>query len=422
MKEGSLPEGSALPRRHKRVRRRRWRILVSVLLLATVALASAAGYELFAGSPQPYLFGLIGTDEVYLQEEREAGVEAKVFSLSWRRYYPTEGQRDDSYVHRKKEELENLRERGFKVILSLGYHDPPPWVHQNYEDTYYVNQLGERYTGTDPLDNGDANLVFNPELRGLVDSYMKEVFSEFGDAFYAVRLGGGRYGELTYPLASYEDESNLYWAYDTNAQESAGRAGIAGWRPRDPSPDGEAGKFLEWYLDSLTGYQNWQISTLRESYDGRVMMLYPSWGIRPGQAEEAMATNLDGSTPAEQNGEVQRGLDFERQVKAIEDEDVLVATTWLDADASKDAGEDPRYWSPVKYLSSLAKAHPLRLELYGENTGHGDWEAMKLSASQMRRYKLLGMAWYKEEELFSGRYATLDDYKRIIETSQQERE
>ncbi len=179
---------------------------------------------------------------------------------------------------------------------------------------------------------------------------------------------------------------------------------------------------MEWYLDSLTGYQNWQISTLRESYDGRVMMLYPSWGIRPGQAEEAMATNLDGSTPAEQNGEVQRGLDFERQVKAIEDEDVLVATTWLDADASKDAGEDPRYWSPVKYLSSLAKAHPLRLELYGENTGHGDWEAMKLSASQMRRYKLLGMAWYKEEELFSGRYATLDDYKRIIETSQQERE
>jgi hypothetical protein len=391
------------------------------LLLATVALVSAAGCKLFAGSPKPYLYGVIGNDEVHLQEEREAGVKAKVFSLSWRLYYPTEGQRDDSYVHRKKEELENLRERGFKVILSLGYHDPPPWVHQNYEDTYYLNQLGERYTGTDSMDNGDANLVFNPELRGLVDSYLKDVFSELSTDFYAVRLGGGRYGELIYPPAYYEDESNLYWAYDANAQESADKAGIAGWRSEDPSPDGEAGRFLEWYLDSLVEYQNWQISTLRESYDGRVMLLYPSWGIRPGQAEEAVATALDGSTPAEQNGEVQRGLDFERQVEAIEDRAVLVTTTWLDADASGDAGGDPRYWSPVKYLSSLAKAHPLSLELYGENTGHGDRATMEFSDSQMRRYGLTGMAWYNEEQLFSGRYATLDDYERVIRASQQKK-
>jgi hypothetical protein len=43
---------------------------------------------------------------------------------------------------------------------------------------------------------------------------------------------------------------------------------------------------------------------------------------------------------------------------------------------------------------------------------------MELSASQMRRYGLLGMSWYDEEQLFSGRYATLDDYRRAIESSQ----
>jgi hypothetical protein len=397
----------------------------TVLLLATagltVALLFAAG-RVLSNAPQGYLFGLIGNDGTHLREERAAGIEAKLFALSWREYYPTEGERDDSYVQRKKRELESLHEEGFEVILSLGYHDTPPWVHENYEDTYYVNQLGERYTGTDPLDNGDANLVFNPELRGLVGSYMEEVFSEFGDDFYAVRLGGGRYGELTYPPASYEGESNMYWAYDANAQESVARAGAGNWRPRDASANGEAGRFLGWYLDSLVEYQNWQVSTLREGYDGRIMMLYPSWGIRPGQAEAAVEANLDGSTSAEQNGEVQRGLDFERQVRAIEDEDVLVTTTWLDADASGDARADPRYWSPAKYLSSLADDHPLRLRAYGENTGRGDREAMELSASQMRRYGFLGMAWYNEEQLFSGRYATPRDYERVIDISQQEAE
>ena len=59
---------------------------------------------------------------------------------------------------------------------------------------------------------------------------------------------------------------------------------------------------------------------------------------------------------------------------------------------------------------------------YGENTGRGDREAMEFSASQMRRYGFLGMAWYNEEQLFSGRYATLHDYQRVIETSRQEAE
>ena len=246
---------------------------------------------------------------------------------------------------------------------------------------------------------------------------MKDVFRDFGTDFYAVRLGGGRYGEVTYPPNSFRGNGNLYWAYDENAQESAGEAGIAGWRPGDSSPSGEAGRFLEWYLDALAEYQNWQVAALRESYGGQIMMLYPGWGIRPGQAEEAVATNLDGSTSSEKKGEIQRGRDFERQVGAIEDENVLVTTTALDAEASGDADEDPSYWSPVKYLSGLAKPHPLGLGLYGENSGHGDQAEMELSASQMRRYGLLGMSWYDEEQLFSGRYATLDEYRRAIETS-----
>jgi hypothetical protein len=35
----------------------------------------------------------------------------------------------------------------------------------------------------------------------------------------------------------------------------------------------------------------------------------------------------------------------------------------------------------------------------------------------MRRWGLSGMAWYKESEMLSGSYATLDDYAAIIALS-----
>jgi hypothetical protein len=91
-----------------------------------------------------------------------------------------------------------------------------------------------------------------------------------------------------------------------------------------------------------------------------------------------------------------------------------VTTTWLDADASGDNGSDPQRWSQVKYLASLAQAHPLRPRLYGENTGEGQRAELELSAAQVHRYGLLGMAWYREEELLSGDYATLDDYRDVF--------
>lgn len=235
-----------------------------------------------------------------------------MFELSWRKYYPSHGQKDAQYIQQKKAQMKELRKAGFKIILSLGYQDTPYWVHQNYTDSYYINQFGERWTGdtfTDdgtPTDNGDANLVFNYKLRDLLASYMKDVFEDFGTHFYGMRIGGGRYGELTYPPVSFNMKDNLYWAYDENSQRSATKAGIGGWKPRDPSPDEEADRFLDWYLDSLVDYQDWQIKALREAgYHGKAMLLYPGDGIRPGQVEEAAATNLDGSTSGEKNGMIQ---------------------------------------------------------------------------------------------------------------------
>ena len=422
-------------------RRTMW---ASLALLAAVAVLSWAGCGAPDGSPdgspdaapapvpdagrhQPHLFALIGNDGEHLAQERRAGVGAKVLALSWRDFYLSEGEVNTRYVEQKRRELQDLREHGFRVIASLNFHDVPPWVHRNYEDTYYVNQFDERWTGTNVSggqlrDNGDANLVFNERLRGLVGSYTKDVFEEFGINFWAVRLGGGPAGEVAYPPARVGGGRNLYWAYDENAQRSAAEAGVAGWRPGDTSPDGQAERFLNWYLDSLVDFQSWQVNMVRGAgYSGRVMVLYPGWGIRPGQIGEATAINLSGLTAAEVNGEIQRGHDFARLVGAIEDDDVLVTTTWLDADASRDDGKDQRYWSPVKYLSTLTESSPARPGIFGENKGAGSLEDMLLAVYQMRRYDLAGMAWYDERQLFSDRYATLTEYGHVIETYQEPR-
>jgi hypothetical protein len=175
---------------------------------------------------------------------------------------------------------------------------------------------------------------------------------------------------------------------------------------------------LDWYLDSLVDYQNWQVKSLREAgYAGQIMLLYPGWGIRPGDIEAATASNLSGATPAEASGVVQGGRDFARQVGAIEDDDVLVTTTALEIPVAGDYSEDPSEWSAVKYLFTLAQSNPARPGLYGENSGSQSSEDMRVAVSQMRRYRLVGMAWYDEAQLFSGRYATLEDYERLIEAS-----
>jgi hypothetical protein len=367
------------------------------------------------GAPSsPYLWGLIGQSGNYLDAQYAAGIRAQVVRISWRDYFPREDQPSAAYLNHKRAELARLRRAGFAIIIDLGLQDTPEWIHENYEHSYYVNQYGDRYTGGGQVDSGDANLVFNPALRAAAARYIAAIFTDLGTNFASVRLGGGHWGELTYPSATAGGTVNSYWAFDPHAIDSSP---TPHWRPGQPSPNGEAARFLDWYLDALVDFQTWQIATIRERYTGSLMVLYPGWGVRPGQFAAATATNLAGLTPAEINGETQTGTDYARQVAALRDPNIILTTTWIDAPFGDDNSADPREWRPVKYLATLAAAHPLKPKLYGENTGGGDLAALQFSVAQMQRFGLIGMAWCRESELMSGRYATLDDYRALIETA-----
>jgi len=292
------------------------------------------------------------------------------------------------------------------------------------------NQFGDTFVSK--LSGEDLpNVVFNADIRKRVAAYFAEIFSRLGNDWDFVRLGCAKFGELNYPQYRFNGHENCYWAYDDLAQgkvpglpEGIVPCPLPGWIPGGSSQEHASAKtFIEWYLDCLNNYQEWQIATVRRWYAGDVCMLYGSWGLRPGWLENAVSGDLGGSTSCERNGEIQKGFDWTRMIGSIRDPRVIVYCTWVDGtignrDIADDNTVDPSRWSPVHWQASLARANPLHLRVWGENTGHNNDEAMRITFERIQRFDLMGVMWAFESELFADpnpeRYATFADYSEFI--------
>lgn len=288
--------------------------------------------------------GIIGNyDDADLTRLHDSGGAADALvELSWAQAEPVEGRYDEAYLTSVRTRIATLRAMGYTISFNTGLHEAPAWLLAK-PGARYVDQHGRAYT-----DSPEPNLVFGKNLRPTAQRYLKKIFASFGTDFSLVRVGGGHWGELTYPFQVDPRTGrlrNLYYAFDVNAKKTnpAPR-----WLPGQQSANGQAGRFLTWYLNSLAGYQNWQIAALRTAgYQGRTAVLYPSWGMRTGDFERAVATNLAGTSSPEINGEVQRGYDAARQIRALKDRNTAVYGTW---------GENN---DTVAYLAGLARAKGL---------------------------------------------------------------
>ena len=98
----------------------------------------------------------------------------------------------------------------------------------------YVDQYGDVYA---PLETGKkiANMVFVQKMRDKQKAYLQRLFATLGTDFYGVRLGGGWYGELNYPEATYGTPIH------STSQIRLGAFSAGGWtdppgagRPRSP--------------------------------------------------------------------------------------------------------------------------------------------------------------------------------------------
>lgn len=369
-------------------------------------------------APVSGLYGTLQSQEQNLDRDYAAGVRVTTLEVAWGQYEPTSGSFDQHYLATLKTQLARNREKGMKVVLDLGLQYAPDWL-LNVPNGRYVNQYGDSYVDT-TLGKNIANLVFNQQQRDLSETYIKQVLNDFGaNNFYAVRLGGGWFGELQYPQAIWNGKSNAYWGFDALAQgQTPGLANgipvnpVPGWIPGAPTVGhAQAAAFLNWYTASLNNFQNWQIATVRKNYSGNLLMLYPAWGIRNGQAKLAINDNLNGQTSAEQNGEIQRGSDYATFIAGITDPGIVVYTTWINANYGSDISPNPVDWRPVHWLAALASSNALHLRVWGENGGRNSRSEMAFSFAQAKKYGLMGLVWAFEPDLYSGRYATIDQYK-----------
>ncbi|GIE97069.1 beta-galactosidase [Paractinoplanes rishiriensis] len=309
--------------------------------IASLLTPSAAVAAETTAAPVVGIIGNYSDDDMRTMRAGGRAGDALV-ELEWAYAEPVRGRFDEAYLDRIAARVANLTAMGYTISLNAGVQDAPAWL-LRLPGARYVDQHGEAY-----LDTDEPNLVFGTGYRYLAVRYLTKVFAKLGTGFSIVRAGGGHWGELTYPFRLDPATGrlrNLYFAFDVNARA---KNPVPAWRPGRPSPNGQAGKFLSWYLNSLTGYQNWQVQALRTAgYPGRVAMLYPSWGMRAGDFERAVATDLGGTSSAEINGEVQRGYDARRQINGLRDRNVVVYGTWAEnADT-------------VNYLSGLARARGL---------------------------------------------------------------
>jgi hypothetical protein len=358
-------------------------------------------------SQGPKWFGVLQASGRYGADLKRAGVSLASLELVWSSYEPQPGVFDDSYAAQQRQKAASLRGAGVGVVLDAGLQYAPGWLFDRDPNAYFVNQYGDRYSGG-LLGTQVGNGVFDPLVRQAQSDYLKRIASDLGDGFVAIRVGGGWYGELHFPAASYNGHSNSYWAYDANAVAGSP---VKGWSPGQPSA-AQAQAFWSYYTGKLTEYLKWQLTTYRSHFSSSLEILYPGWGVRPGDAAAAIAGLLSGQTPSEVNGETQQGNDFAATLSAISDPGIIPYSTWLDA---PDKGTTPNAVSPIRYLQLLAA--PRGLSIAGENADSGRTDgSMRLCIQRVRTIPgMAGMMWLAEPDLIQSGQRALGVYGQLIQ-------
>ena len=191
----------------------------------------------------PYDWGIItsnpntGVDTSHLADESSKGIKIKTLELVWSSYEPGNGTFNSTYIAAKKAELATYQAQGFKVVLDIGSPLTASWITNLDANTLLKNQYGDSYAPGE-VGKNIVNAVFNNTVRSALSVYIQRIFQDLGTNFYAVRAGGGWYGELHYPVQSYNGRTNSYWGYDANAQGTGGNLPtgvnvnpVPGWIP-----------------------------------------------------------------------------------------------------------------------------------------------------------------------------------------------
>ncbi|GAB2922978.1 hypothetical protein GCM10027047_20280 [Rhodococcus aerolatus] len=367
-----------------------------VLALLTLGLVSPSADHAEPGAAGRPWVSVLGTGSVDPAALREQGVDRVVLGVGWDVLEPVRGTVDPAAAERVRTRLAALRLAGLQVVLDPGLQYPPAWVFTLPGQTRFVDQDGHEWHGR--LSEDVPNAVFNPAVRDAEADYLARLAGVVGPGdVVAVRVGGLLSGELRYPVSSFDGSTGSLWGFDDAAQAGAP---LPGWKPGRGTTE-DARRWLQYYFDSLTGYQDWLLGRTAAGWPGtELQVLLPSFGLRPGMADAAAAAGLRGTTAPERNDLVSQGLDWEGQVAAMAATGlpVVVCTTWLDG---PERGTTDTAASPGRYLARLTA--DAGLPLAGENTGGGGAAALATSTDRVAELGMTGLTWFSGDDLASRR-------------------
>ncbi|RBY78262.1 hypothetical protein DQ238_12250 [Geodermatophilus sp. TF02-6] len=445
-----------------------------LLVLALTVAAAVGGVLLVSRQPEDRMqeqdvpglaFGVLGSrcDPDRVAELSEAGVRYAELGLSWEHFEPVAGEVDEGYASHVRRQIEQCRQAGIGVVLTLGLHSAPRWVAE-LPGGSYVDQHGER--GPDEV----PNVVFSAAVRDAVADYLAELDRAVGlGRAAAIRVGTGVNGELGYP-GTEASGHNPFWAFDEAAQNGVGLADgaavtpLPGWTPGSPVWRGtEVGteqvrQWFRWYSQSVADAVVWVVRTLRDQgYEGDVHFPLAGRGALPADLEAALAARLDGT--ADRDGSLEGGLFYPEQLPHIAqslarteragwggvyadsssvDDATAVTARELDppqdtcqpGDADRDLLTEPgvEQWSSVRW--TVANARRAGLDVMGENPGSPDTprtggneltdspeEQMVHAPRYARECGFALFMWAFEDDLFGTRPGVgLDDYAHQIRT------
>lgn len=360
------------------------------------------------------VFGMLEANPEQYHTLAEAGLTAVSLSVDWKRAEPHGPGLDEGYLREIEDRHRAASGAGLHLALDTGLQYPPSWVFDLPGGTRFVDQDGAPWRGGPGDDVADA--VFNHNVRAAQDAYLQRLAARVADLPVAgIRVGGLGRGELHYPPMRQKEPGTTFWAFGPAALASSP---VPEFYPGKGTQQ-EAATFLEWYLESLARYGRWQLDTYRRYFGSapRLLVLQPSWGVRPGEIELAIEGRLGGASRGERRGTLCEGLDWERQLRSFSEiKGAAVCTTWLDP---PDQGADAGSTSPGVYLAALAGRH--NVGVWAENTGNNSADDMRRCFERVGHLNLGGLFWMSGSDLGQRGNASLQDYAQLIAANKGER-
>jgi hypothetical protein len=376
-------------------------------------------------TPAKRYYGLIGQGGLgenlnpdLLKAQYDAGVRVRLVHLGWDVLQPRGPESWDAGAARAlQERIDAFAGLGddVKLVLDLGVHYTPDWV---AGIDPLVDQWGNVWDASS--NDGGLNVYWSPVVRQHVEAYIGRVFQSFNfhERLWIVRVGFDG-GELLYPNQRNENQGYSFWAFDSHAQA---KSPVPGWRPGEPSHNGEAGRFYEWYVDNLVDTFNFFLTAIRRYYSGYVAPVTPGVGIDEHTSAQLISRNLvDNSL-----GRYGTGNYWQRIFALLPgaDQGVINWCSSMGDRSGNDASPNWREWSSAKQMAHFAQQ--AGREIYGENTGRNPYDtsggADARTTAQwifgaVERYNYLGIMWVEQAQMADPNFTSLEQLKALISST-----